>query len=1058
MSTDGSCPHHPAIRLRRYNRRTAEWKTLLETCPLCASGLPPSNSDGGGISNYEDDEATVSSRYSTSRHCDTDRDDRRDGSNIRGGGGSIADESAATTTSNYSATTMSNYSAATTQTGTSTVNTDVTYNSFGEGKSWSSMSTRKRGNGNYNISSYTSGDRENSGGGGYHYSGDNERNRERYKEEEEERQYTDDEGYKTEDTDENEALDSSMRSGMSSNKGVRFGPGTKEASEAGTDLESEAGDDNNYDYIKDSIHSNCDDDLDEHIDKIDLNASYNSNDELNDYMRHGGIVDHNNNNNTRGGISSQYSNTPIVKNPMPSALKPSTMGISSLVVYDGGNSNSNCNTSNNNHNSRQSVVDRGHSDHLNSSLTSLNDEPSQHHTRQQHQQQHGEKHKYRPPPPPRRDDDSLNGMDLVPANSTATARSTSRSRNNERSASRSRDVRPAPPQLAPSQPRSSSRARGNSSRGRDSSRSKPREGDNSSSSRPAPPPGRARSQSRSRQPSRSRGVREDNRSQPPPQQRPTPPVGILRKGIHSSGSSSSNLYNPKEAKDDDDDSYRNNNEPPYNDHHSRPGPPPRSAGIPMSPPVNNRMRMEPPETPPEDIDNYSLNSRDAPRRHTVGPHPSRRGPPPQDHQRRLTDQSGHHPTMNRGVMHQPPRSGPVFMHGGEDASLNSYEKLPPPPNNRGMQSPDHFETKNSNSTPKKSNNNRRNEQSGLTESETNISDTPSANADPNDSEAPVMAQASEYDDKGRCVKHPHIKLRKKKMLGGWKVMLVNCPDCCIEEMLKMRRNGPGRAGQVDPKSKKKRSPSEDSHSSGANPPISQLTIRNKDNDDDRSSSSGSASEITYGTKTDYSRSSAMGSWQQYGGPGANSNNPSADNSGTSGSGPHRVTRMPFTDAYGHKGWYTGEVASGSGLPHGKGTMHYCDGRMRGGLWSNGLVAAGGGGGGGGDRGNHSGRMGKGPSSGDSVGSHHSQHSRRSRNPPPSGGRENVVVGMEWMDHDGKDGFFTGETDEKGRPHGMGSMRYNDGKVLEGDWFHGEFDRPGRGDGSVKTSRSRNRGF
>jgi hypothetical protein len=100
--------------------------------------------------------------------------------------------------------------------------------------------------------------------------------------------------------------------------------------------------------------------------------------------------------------------------------------------------------------------------------------------------------------------------------------------------------------------------------------------------------------------------------------------------------------------------------------------------------------------------------------------------------------------MNRGVMHQPP---------------------------------DHFETKNSNSTPKKSNNNRRNDQSGLTESETNISDTPSANADPNDSEAPVMAQASEYDDKGRCVKHPHIKLRKKKMLGGWKVMLVRVYHC-----------------------------------------------------------------------------------------------------------------------------------------------------------------------------------------------------------------------------------------------------------------------------------------
>ena len=51
--------------------------------------------------------------------------------------------------------------------------------------------------------------------------------------------YTDDEGYRTEDN-ESSSLDGSMRSGMSSGKGVRFGPGTKEASEAGTDLESEA--------------------------------------------------------------------------------------------------------------------------------------------------------------------------------------------------------------------------------------------------------------------------------------------------------------------------------------------------------------------------------------------------------------------------------------------------------------------------------------------------------------------------------------------------------------------------------------------------------------------------------------------------------------------------------------------------------------------------------------------------------------------------------------------------------------------------------------------------
>ena len=569
-----------------------------------------------------------------------------------------------------------------------------------------------------------------------------------------------------------------------------------------------------------------------------------------------------------------------MKNPLPSALKPSTMG--SLVVYDvAGNKQSERNES------------------MSSSLTSLNDDQSQ------QQKQYPEKQKYRPPPPPRRDTESFDSHELVPVPDRNT-RSSSRSRN-ERSASRSRDNRPAPPQRPVSQPRSSSRARGSSSRGRDSSRSRPREGD----SRPAPPPGRARSSSRSRQPSRSRG-RED-RSQPPPQQRPTPPVGILRKGIHSSGSSS-NLYNPKENKDNDD-PYRNESYNDYDDNgarnqsnYGRPGPPPRLSANLTSPGNNTRMRMEPPETPPDELDNYSINSRDSRRRHTdISP----RRPPSQAHgPRRATDLSGQRPGMNR-MMHQPPRSAPVYHDDHRDnASLTSYEKMghspPPSPPSRGVQHPaDHSESSSehksrSKHTPKKSG--RRNEQSGFTESETNLSDPPSNN-EHNDPETHVMAQASEYDDKGRCVKHPHIKLRKKKMLGGWKVMLVNCPDCCIEEMLKMRRKG-----QVDPKGKKKRSPSEDSQSSGAHPPISSLTIRNKD-DDDRSSSSGSASEITYGTKTDYSnsRNSASGPWQQ-----------SADNSGTSGSGPHRVTRMPFTDAYGHKGWYTGEVASGSGLPHGKG--------------------------------------------------------------------------------------------------------------------------------------------
>lgn len=765
----------------------------------------------------------------------------------------------------------------------------------------------------------------------------------------------------------------------------------------------------------------------------------------------------------RNTLTSQYSNTPNTKQPLPSALRPSSFAPSnhdvtagSIVLYDGHKT----------------------SDH-NSSLTSLN-----HDDRLQQQHQYPtEKQKYRPPPPPRRDEDhsanenAILSHDIIPAPMDSNNRAASRSRN-ERSASRSRDVRPAPPQRAPSQPRSSSRGRGASiTRERDSSRSRHKDGESlqtatTNNGKHAPPP--VRSRSRSRQPSRSRGPEERQSTMPP--QQPMPPVGILKNGSRNNVTSTQS-YNPKEAKDSEE--VLENNIL-YNDvtatmahvnHPRQPVPPPRPSR--MSPPpttnnYHNRTRMEPPETPQEELDNYSTHSRDSNRRNTAPPrtnltpsnHPGNqpRGNP-QDHRRRLSESSGQVPSVHSRIP-QPPRSGPIYSQNDQkdNASMNSYENRSQdkaPPRSRGMQpSADRTQSTNEQQQPRPAKNvpkkNRRSvdSQPGFTESETNVSDTPSANADHNDSETPVMSQASAYDDKGRCVKHPHIKLRKKKLLGGWKVMLVNCPDCCIEEMLKMRRNGPGRAGQSDAKGEKvKRSPSEDSHSSAAMPPISQLTIRNK-NDDDQSSSSGSASEITYGTKTDYSRSSAMGSWHQYGPGGQNNPSGSADNSG-SGSGPHRVTRMPFTDAYGHKGWYTGEVASGSGLPHGKGTMHYCDGRMRGGLWSNGLAAAGGGSGG------ASNKMGSKPGgSSSSVSSHHS----RNEHPPASLDRESVVVGMEWMDLNGRCGYFTGETDEQRKPHGMGSMRYNDGKVLEGEWYHGEFDRhSGRGDGSVKLGRPRNRG-
>ena len=44
-----------------------------------------------------------------------------------------------------------------------------------------------------------------------------------------------------------------------------------------------------------------------------------------------------------------------------------------------------------------------------------------------------------------------------------------------------------------------------------------------------------------------------------------------------------------------------------------------------------------------------------------------------------------------------------------------------------------------------------------------------------------------FDRKGYCIRHPHIRLRKKKLLGGWQVLITHCPSCCVEEMNRLKR-------------------------------------------------------------------------------------------------------------------------------------------------------------------------------------------------------------------------------------------------------------------------------
>jgi len=218
----------------------------------------------------------------------------------------------------------------------------------------------------------------------------------------------------------------------------------------------------------------------------------------------------------------------------------------------------------------------------------------------------------------------------------------------------------------------------------------------------------------------------------------------------------------------------------------------------------------------------------------------------------------------------------------------------------------------------------------------------------------ALLEPSVFDDRGRCVRHPHIRLRKKKMMGGWKIVLVNCPDCCIEGMLRMRLEagdggnnggisksaslGEHRADKNSKSIRRKNSQEGSVSSKDIGPPITQIVLRMQ-------SDSSVISETTYSTPPEDSTGSSSTD-RSVSGRLHNSapqdeprGIPPVERFPPPTGGLRLVRRMPFTDAYGDKGWYTGEVASGSGLPHGRGILHYCDGRVHDGRWSNGLTAS-----------------------------------------------------------------------------------------------------------------------
>jgi hypothetical protein len=258
----------------------------------------------------------------------------------------------------------------------------------------------------------------------------------------------------------------------------------------------------------------------------------------------------------------------------------------------------------------------------------------------------------------------------------------------------------------------------------------------------------------------------------------------------------------------------------------------------------------------------------------------------------------------------------------------------------------------------------------------------------------------DYDERGWCRRHPTtVHLRKKNMFRStWQVLLSHCPECCLDEMKRVRdmrekqsrkkcgvrsskkssissersesgetsgSHASSRGGRSSGGGKKARSQDEKKRRStktNKNPPISQLNLRSTQSsghygmgksidqyDDTRSVGTASTVTISSHTQstggrlqntTNLSPGSPNGSVNDALGDYANDdNNMVVEHGGEDdGGSTAHVTRMPYIDKYGSHGWYTGQVDPSTGTPHGVGTMNYADGTVCYSEWNYGMSA------------------------------------------------------------------------------------------------------------------------
>lgn len=175
-----------------------------------------------------------------------------------------------------------------------------------------------------------------------------------------------------------------------------------------------------------------------------------------------------------------------------------------------------------------------------------------------------------------------------------------------------------------------------------------------------------------------------------------------------------------------------------------------------------------------------------------------------------------------------------------------------------------------------------------------------------------------YDKKGRCVNHPQIRLRKKKLFGrGWKVLMNACPDCCVDELRRFKSAEASKRRQPRPSSleypgggsiRSAPLPHRDSSIKSISDETASLTASNDSSNSDRSAK--------------YPRQERVDMHQTS--PAVEAKEKKVI----------FVRQMQWTDERCNMGLYTGEVDSGF-APHGSGSLQYNDGTVLEGKWRHG---------------------------------------------------------------------------------------------------------------------------